>query len=300
MANTLLLAARDDDLLRLLDKTPVTASLVLKASITFAGGSFLDERRVRERLQSLQASRLVRAFDSAHSVGGVRKWYKLTRDGFARLYGTEVAPPRSKFDDIRPSRFEHTRVLAEIVVHTLVAAHRFHVKVTGFHGDGGLVLETGSSRQVPDCHFRFASDGKIFNVLFEVDNATEPLEADRLQSIREKIAGYEAYQDAVWRRWKRGGEQGVRPYFRVIFLTKTSERAHHILWLARRCARNPDRRLCYAATQEDYLKTSDALHAPLFCDHHGVWTRLVDSYPKMRVFVAPIRLSVPMGSFLPV
>ncbi len=298
MANTVILSDRDVAMLRLLDKTPATAALVLKSSVTFGRESFLDERRVRERLQTLEEGRLVRSFLPAHTTGGAAKWFKLSRGGFVQLHGAEDSlPPRSKFDDIPPSRFEHTRVLAEVIVHTLVAAYRSRVPVTGFHGDGTLVLETGSSRQVPDCHFQFASVGKTFNVLFEIDNSTEPLTTDRLQSIRAKIAGYEAYQDTVWYNWKRGGERSPRPYFRVVFLTKTVERAHHILWLAGQCARNRDRRLCYAATQESYLRASNALHAFLFHDHHGGWTCLVDLHPTAKILLAPIRLSAPLGSF---
>ena len=53
----------------------------------------------------------------AQSVGGTLKWYKLTRDGVAHLHATETTPPpRSRFEDIPPSRLEHTRVLAEVIV----------------------------------------------------------------------------------------------------------------------------------------------------------------------------------------
>ena len=53
MTNTVILSARDQSLLRLLAHTPATTTLILKASETFAGETFHDDRRVRERLQTL-------------------------------------------------------------------------------------------------------------------------------------------------------------------------------------------------------------------------------------------------------
>lgn len=49
------------------------------------------------------------------------------------------------------------------------------------------------------------------------------------------------------------GGGGPRPLFRVAILTNGAERARHILSLARACAHNPGRRLCYAATQDEFL-----------------------------------------------
>ena len=56
-----------------------------KAVRLFPGDAFHDERRVRERLQSLAAARFVRAFPATHGVGGPINWYKLTTEGFRVL-----------------------------------------------------------------------------------------------------------------------------------------------------------------------------------------------------------------------
>ena len=77
MANRLILSARDEALLRLLDHTPATTTLILKESESFPGEPFHDERRVRERLQSLGEARFVRAFPATQGVGGPINWYKL-------------------------------------------------------------------------------------------------------------------------------------------------------------------------------------------------------------------------------
>jgi hypothetical protein len=169
------------------------------------------------------------------------------------------------------------------------------VRVSKYHGDGKLTLAAGAYHQHPDCHFQFDSSGKIFNVLFEVDNATEPLDSLREQSIRTKLLGYECFQDLVMRGWREAGKKGERPAFRVVILTKGAERARHILWLARACARNPDRRLCYATTQEVFLAEPLAVTEPIVNDHHGAWQSLVDLFPTSRFLREPIRLSPPLA-----
>ena len=165
-----------------------------------------------------------------------------------------------------------------------------------YHGDGKLTLEAGEYRQQPDCHFQFESGGKTFNVLFEVDNATEPLNSLREQSIRTKLLGYECYQNWVLHGWRAHGRDGASPVFRVLVLTKGAERARHILWLARTCARNPDRLLCYAATQDAFLAEPLAVTAPVLNDHHGGWQSLVNLHPTSRFLREPIRLSPPLAS----
>src|SRR5436190_24362584 len=110
---------RDRDLLQLLDRTPATVALILKASTTFDGEPFRDERRVRERLQQLAAEQLLRRFTLAQASGGAMNYYKLAPAGFATLFGHDVAaPPRAYFAEIPLSRLDHTIALAEVIVHT--------------------------------------------------------------------------------------------------------------------------------------------------------------------------------------
>ncbi len=173
MTNTLTLSARDQSLLRLLARTPVTTALLLKASETFDGESFHDERRVRERLQTLAKSRLIRAFPATHGVGGPVNWYKLTAEGFRSVRGAEAAlPHRSRFEAIPPSRFQHTQTLAEVIVHSLVAAHRDRCTVPFFQGDGEARIDVLSHTFYPDCFFQFALSGKQFNNYFDIDPST--------------------------------------------------------------------------------------------------------------------------------
>ena len=55
----IILSQRVVSILQLLDLTPATAAHVRKASVTFDGEPFRDERRVRERLQVLGDAGLV-------------------------------------------------------------------------------------------------------------------------------------------------------------------------------------------------------------------------------------------------
>ena len=297
MTNILSLSARDHSLLRLLDRTPATTTLVLKGSETFHGEPFRDERRVRERLQTLAEAGLVRAFSATQGVGGLVNWYKLTAEGFRSVRGTETPlPHRSRFEAIAPSRFQHTQILAEVIVHSLVAAHRDRCTIPFFNGEGDARIDVASHTFYPDCFSQFALAGKQFNAYFEIDQSTESLDSNAEQSIRTKLLNYEAYQGSLVAWMKSRGGQGPTPYFRVVFLTRSQERANHILWLAGTCARNADRHLIYAATQDVYLTEPRSLQTPLFIDHHGRWQSLVNLHPTSNFERAPVRLTRPVTS----
>jgi len=296
MSQAVVLSKRDLALLALLEMTPATAAQIRKASSAFPEGAFRDERRVRERMQALSQAKFVWNFPAAVSGGGLMHYYRLTYQGLRVLHPeNDEHSIRLTVSRISPSRLDHTLTTAEVIVHLLVACHHSHVRVLQFHGDGRLTLAIGEYRQQPDCHFQLEHGGRVFNVLFEVDNATEPLDSLREQSIRTKILGYESYQNWVLRSWKESGKIGRRPAFRVVFLTRGTERASHILWLARRLAKNPDRRLCYAATQDAFLGEPLAVTTSLFNDHHGHWQSLVNLHPSAEVLRAPIRLSPPLA-----
>lgn len=296
MPQGVLLSDRDLALLRLLDLTPATAMQIRKASVTFGDEPFRDERRVRERLQTLAEVGLVRAFPAGMPGGGVMHYYRLTQEGYrAALPEAVDNPPRVTLNEIAPSRLRHAIATAEVIVHTLVASHERGVRVLKTTGDGRLTLSIGEHRQQPDFHVQLGFAGRYFNLVFEIDMATEPLDSHREQSIRTKILGYETYHDWVLHNWKLGGSQGPRPSFRVVFLTTGAERANHILWLASDLARNRDRRLVYASTQDQYLSELHALTAPIFNDHHGYWQALVDPQPTSKFRREPIRLTPPIA-----
>ena len=296
MSHVVLLSKRDLEVLGLLEMTPATAAHLRQASATFSEEPFRDERRVRERMLALSNAGFVQSFPAAVAGGGLRHYYRLTVAGYRVLHpDRDQAPGRMIVAEISPSRFQHAMATADVIVHTLVSCHAARVQILQYHGDGQLTLGVGEYRQQPDCHFQLGHGGRVFNLLFEIDNATEPLDSLREQSIRSKLLGYESYQDWVLRVWRDHGRQEPRPAFRVVFLTRGVNRANHMLWLARQCARNKDRRLVYAATQDAYLGTPCAVTDPLLNDHHGQWRALCDAQPSSAFRREPVRLSPPLA-----
>jgi hypothetical protein len=297
MANALGLSARDESLLRLLCWTPATTVLLLRASSTFEGGGFSDERRLRERTQRLSQLGFVRSWSTAHAGGGLMNYYKITPAGFTHVFGSDVAAPqRAFFAEVSPSLFEHTFRLAEVIVETLRATHTRRVTIERFYRENELTFAVGNDEVQPDCFFRLAAAGRFFNLAFEVDQSTESVDSAAVSSIRRKLLTYHAYQEFVLEQWRTSGKSWEKPRLRVVFLTRTIQRAHHILSVARETNPTPIRRLVYAATQASYISDSDPLHSPLFLDHHGGWQSLVDLHPSARHHREAVRLTAPVES----
>lgn len=296
MSQTVILSGRDLALLGFLEMTPATTAHIRRASVTFPEEPFRDERRVRERMQALADAGLVRVFPAAVGGGGLMHYYRLTPAGHRALHpDTAHVGSLPRFGEITPSRFQHAMATAALVVQMVIACHVSNIRITRYHGDGQLVLAAGESRQQPDAHFQLEHGGRTFNTLFEIDNATEPIDSLREQSIRSKLQGYETYQDWVLSTWKQNGQTGPPPRFRVVFLTKSETRVRNILWLAGQLARNDDRHLCLAATQDEFLGEPLAVTAPILLDHHGHWQSLIDLHPSSRFLREPVRLSPPVA-----
>lgn len=291
MATAIILSRRDQSLLRLLSWTPATTALVLRASTAFDGDPFLDERRVRERLQTLAKAGLVRAWPAALPRGGLQNYYKLTAAGYQAIAGTDAElPPRAVFAEISPSLFEHTLRLASAIIETVRACAEHHLTIVRVFRENELTFRSNREEVQPDCFFRLQSGGRPFNLAFEVDQSTESLDSLAPNSIRTKLRVYDAYQEQTLEDWRAHGKTWERPRFRVVFLTRTVERAYHILALAKRITVNPVRRLVYAATLEAYVTDSDLLHSLIFLDHDGGWRSLIDLHPSAPVLRAPVRL----------
>ncbi len=298
MPNIVTLSDRDFALLRFLEITPATASQIRRASETFPGEPFRDERRVRERLQSLTQAGFIKTCATAQFTGGTLHYYRLAASGFRAVHTDfDETIPKYTGTEIAPSRFQHAMITADVIVHLLVSCHRSRVTVTQASGDGRLTLEVGEYRQQPDCQFQLLFAGHTFNLLFEIDNATEPLDSRREQSIRSKILGYESYQDWVLQVWKNGGRVGPRPAFRVVFLTRSTDRANHMLYLAGELARNKSRRLVLATSQDQFLVASETVIEPILNDHFGHWQSIVNSQPTSpHNLRPPVRLQPPIAT----
>lgn len=297
MSQSIIVSKRDSAVLRFLDLTAATAAQIRKVSTTYGEDVFRDERRVRERLQALGDAGLVRAFSMAIVGGGLASYYRLTSEGYRVAFpDSSQSPPRNNFLEIAPSRVRHAMATADAIAHTMTACHVAGVEIMRAQGDGRLVLEIGEYRQMPDFHFQLRKAGKTFNLVFEIDNATEPIDSHREQSIRTKILGYQTYQNWVLRNWTNAGRNGPRPSFRVLFLTVGIERSNHILWLAHQLAMNADRRLVYATTQDTYLGNDWAVTHPIFNDHLGDWQSLVNYQATSGYLRERIRLKRPVAT----
>jgi hypothetical protein len=278
--------------MRLLSWTPATTLLLLRASLTFEGEKFLDERRLRERLQTLCKGGFLRAWPAASGRGGLQNYYKLTPTGFAKLYGHEAPmPTRTFFSEVSPSLFDHTFQLAEVIVATLVGCHRRRISIERFIRENELLFPVGNDQVQPDCFFRLKCSEKYFNLAFEIDQSTESLDSHAASSVRKKLTLYHAYQDNVLTQWLRNGKKWERPRLRVVFLTRSIERAYHILALANELNKNRNRRLVYAASQDCYIAEQDRLQAPIFLNHFGGWQSLVELHPTALNSKTPVRLT---------
>lgn len=297
MESALSLSARDRSLLKLLSWTPATTTLLLRASITFDGGTFDNERRLRERLQALVTAGFVRYWSTAHAGGGLENYYKITAAGFILLHGTDAQmPSRAFFAEISPALFQHTIALAEVIVETVRACHTGRVAIDRFLRENDLIFSVGNAQVQPDCFFRFTCGGKPFNVAFEIDQSQETLDSHAVNSIRRKLQTYDAYQTALISQWHATGKTWERPRFRVAFLTRTIERAYHILSLAAQITSIPRRRFVYGATQEHFLGDPNPIHSPIFLDHEGQWQSLVDLHPTASHRKTPVRFPRPVDT----
>lgn len=255
---TTLVTPRDAELLQLLAWCPLTADQILAASETF-GQPFPSIRPLQRRLQHLCAAGWVRRARYAIYNRGALPYYILTSAGWQLLHGPrQPLPHKRRFGDVSLLMQEHTRRLADVLVHTLVAAHQARLR-TRFQRSEELVLRVGEQTLIPDAGLQLVtSEGRTFNFLWEIDNGTEPVVSPRQRdSLARKIALYESWQQATPER------------FRVLFFFRGTERRDHALRVARGLAINARRRLVYGVTLGEFLNAAAPLTTPVFRDHHG-------------------------------
>ena len=282
--------------LRLVDRCPLPAHLILQASETFGAADdpddgFTNVRRVREKMQHLVEAALAAVQEYTIANHGTMKFYRLAPEGYRMLYQHD--PPESHRKFFRPVarlNWEHAYANAKVIVKSLVSARRSGVRVLNFCREKELKLRVGSHYVEPDHFFLFDAAGRSFNHLFEIDCNTETLDGVSPKAWRKRIIAYEAYQDQLLANWKRSGEPGPPPRLRVSFLTTSIEHAYNFLSLAGELASNPDRLLFYATTLDTYLNDNNPLLSPILLDHHGGWNSLVDLHPTSRYLREPVRL----------
>ncbi len=281
-----LLTARDLDILLVLDHCPLTVQQLLKVGETFQR-PFTDEKRVRERMQILCDAGRVRRFAYATAGRGALNYYTLSPLGYRILNGPEAQPPTKRyFEPVAIAHQQHTRSLADFIVHTIVGAYRSAVTFTNFYRENSLRLQVGDEFLYPDCAFLLRTgDGMEFGFLVELDNRTERVYSHKdTDSWLRKIRLYNMLQDHCASR------------FRVLVATTGSaERLRHILATACALASNPHRRLFYGVRLSDYLQVGSCVAAPCFLDHRSEAVSLVQSRKAPKPTAEP-GTALPLGT----
>ena len=285
------ITSRDLEVLAALDRCPLTAQQLLKLSRSFCL-PFTTERRVRERLQQLERQHWLTSWLYATaSRGGSPSYWKLTRDGYRVLHGTDAVLPQRRFFEEIALGHHHTMSLSDFIVQTFVAAHRLGIEVRYFARENSVRMEAAGSVLYPDCAFQLFTPGGStvarppFNFVVELDNGTERIRSPQdVESIERKVRGYELHQSAT-----PSFDHGR---FVVLFVTtRSSDRLTHILQAAARIMRNPKRTLFLGVTLSAFLTHDAPLTAPLFLSPTGRQQSLISDDSASRQAFAPGQLA---------
>jgi len=263
---------RDLDILTAFDRTPLTSTQLCKLSQTFAA-PFRDEHNLRRRLRRLTNSQLVRSWPYALATDGRSpRYFKLTREGYRLLYGTDAALPRRRyFEEISHGHHHHTHALAEVITHIAVCGHRHGITLQHFARENSLKLEANGFTMYPDCGFQLLTPtGKAYNFVVELDNGTERIRTRQdIESIERKIRGYDAHQSQF-------AANDPNRYLVLFITTRSDQRLQHILTLADQLMANRERTVFVGALQYS-MKEEDPFARPVLMDHHLAERLLIPS-----------------------
>jgi Replication-relaxation len=279
------LTARDDGMLRAIDRCALTVRQLRTLSRTFRAG-FSSDRRLQERLTQLTCAGLLRRFRYADPRALGQYYYTLTPESFYLIHGNDAAlPGPGAFRETGIARHHHTHSLAECIVHTAVAARAAQVTVADFTRENALRLSIAGDELYPDSSFTLTQPGlPPFLFYLELDNSTEPLNSPRArESWLRKLRFYEELQNRMPAR------------FRVLGIaTKSRQRRDNIASLAASVAANPQRSLFLGAYLPEFLGNTQPLTCPVFTDHRGLHVSLLPSLtPPAAGTWAPAREVLP-------
>lgn len=262
---------RDFALFEAVSQHPFTTDQLFRLSTTFAE-PFTQERLLRRRLQQLREAGLLQSWPLATvGRGGAPYYWKLTRAGYQWLQGDEVIlPSRRFFEAIAPGHHHHTGSLGKFLVWTFVAAHRRGISVRHFARENSVTLEAAGLIVVPDCAFQLRTpDGRTFHFCVELDNGTERVRSRLdVESIERKLRGYDAHQSQF-------AALDPQRYLVLFVTTRSADRLTHILDLAGRVMRNPQRTVFVGVALEKYLNCDDPFREAVLTDHRGLKRTLI-------------------------
>ena len=260
------LTARDYELLRAIERCPLTVRQLKPLSVTF-GTRFGSDRRLQDRLAQLTRAGLLRRFRYAATEGSGPFYFMLSAESYRLLHGPDVPlPSPAMFREVGMGRQYHSHRLADFVVRTIVAAHETQVTIENMTRENALRLSVGEEHLYPDGSFTLSVPGRPpFLFYVELDNSTEVLTSPtQRDSWLKKLRFYEALQDSMPTR------------FRVLgLITRSQKRLENIAMLAASVAANSQRSLFYGTYLPGYLQHATPFAAPLFTDHRGLHISLI-------------------------
>lgn len=264
------LTARDDEMLRAIDRCALTVRQLRALSRTF-GTEFGSDRRLQDRLVQLTRAGLLRRFRYAALEGSGQFYYRLTPESFYLIHGNDAAlPGPGAFREVGIARHYHTHSLAEFIVHTMIAAPAAEASIGEFTRENGLKLTIAGDDLYPDGSFTLTQPSRPpFLFYVELDNSTEPLGSPRSRdSWLRKLRFYEELQNSSTTR------------FRVLGIaTRSKQRFQNIATLAASVVTNPQRSLFLGVHLPNFLASERPLTSPLFTDHRGLHVSLLPSLP---------------------
>lgn len=138
--------------------------------------------------------------------------------------------------------------------------HRCGKQFTAFNRENTVQLTVDGDTVFPDASFVLQQDGEPFRYFLEMDTGSESIVSPKksADSIERKIRIYEAFQDAH-----------PQTRFRVLFVSarNSAQRLGHVLDVAGRIARDPNRTVFYCITLKQYLANKFPVTSPIFIDH---------------------------------
>ncbi len=255
---------RDDQIYHALNLIPMTPGQICKLSQIW-DQPFNDVKRARERLATLASAGRLRSFRYATRSRGEQSYYVMTRSRYHLLHGRDAQPPRNAFRELSFTRQQHTRILADILVHALILAHRDGAQLQRFRRENEKRYQTAAGDFQDDGYLELLSPGGRPHVFhLECDRSTRPLSNQWQQnSLQSMVQKYEALADESEHR------------FRVLFITTGSpQHVRDFLQIASKEARYPGRMLCYGITLEGFLQLR-SLREKHLLNHHLQMSALI-------------------------
>ena len=255
------LTPRVYELLRSLDIAPLTVPQLRLLSQTW-DEPFTSKKRAHCKLSELQKAGWVQSFPYAIPMDGrPPNYWKLTRDGYRIAFPERRLPRRRYFEASGVAVHEHTRQLADVLVHTFERAEATDCIIENYRRENEWRLDAAVGSVYPDAGFRLGGGGESQLFCLELDNCTERVETSKdVESIERKIRVYDLYQSEM------ETFDHNRPL--VLFVTTGSEeRLRHILEAANAIVSQPERLLILGTTVRSFLDCRSPLLEPLFLDH---------------------------------